>query len=291
MFKRKSIKRIFAFVFALVMFASPVLFAGCSLFDFGTTEPIPTQNTNNPSGSGGTGGGTGGGSTTPTTPTSNIYDPPKSDELSPEDYDDYFENYRITYVPGSDASKESFNNSLSTDVKSISNNILDLLMNIYGDSTDNGTVKNLFYNSIRSILDEDSNYLVAKINDNYYIAKTGDFNDRHFSYYNTINDCEDSSNDNLVVWNWNTYAFETDDKKLITAENFISQNNINRLQLAIYLILSGYELSENGTGNFVEKYKSYFKDNNLTEIKDEYISNNELNLDSLDDIIDRKSVV
>lgn len=278
MSKTKTIKKIFLFVVAMVMMASPVLLAGCSWFKFGPSNQTSPVTPSNPSGGGNGGGNSGGdsGNSQTPSPTDSIYDPPEDNAVDLDNYDQYFQNYRITYVPGEEASRSNFNESIRNQNEDIADKImLDLYKN-YGI-----TEEQIFDNTISEIIadnDGDNKYLVYKYQEQYFIVKLEMSRVKYFTHKDAIN-----LDNNNRGWQWN-------------GSNFNSQSNKNKLQLAEYLILSGKILNEYGSNftedsskDFVSAYSQYF-DANLTEIKPEYLTkddndNDVLNLDALSDVV------
>lgn len=289
MSKTKTIKKIFLFVVAMVMMASPVLLAGCSWFKFGPSNQTSPVTPSNPSGGGNGGGNSGGdsGNSQTPSPTDSIYDPPEDNAVDLDNYDQYFQNYRITYVPGAEVDRTSFTYSLGTQNQQVTNAILDDLKNKYGDiSVD-------FDKEIDNIVCENDNinYYLVYNSDGYYIVQYEDSDyKKYFTHKDAINEDVESDGITPLPWQWN----ERGESESV---EFTSQQNQNKLQLAEYLILSGKILNEDGSNftedsskDFVSAYSQYFTNTDLAQIKPEYLTkddndNDVLNLDALSDVV------
>ena len=270
--KKNKLKRTFLFIVAMVMAASPVLFAGCSWLDFGHADQLTPSSQTNPINPGGGSGNSGGsGDNTNPNPTDSIYDPPEENEIDGSDFNQYFQNYRITYVPGAEADRNSFYNSLADQNEKVADELVKGLFYKYGSGI---TAENTFDGNIEEINIENAHlvYMYKDTDNNakYSFVKKSD-EGTELSHSNAIN------NDNFA-WKWNG-----------DISNFISQSHKNQLQLAEYLILAGdYVINSDGTGNFVNQ-STYFNSYDGS-VKNEYLTkdddNNEiLNLEALSDVI------
>ena len=289
--KLSLINRLLCFIVSLVIFSSPIFLSGCTLFDFGSGNSSDSaQSPSNPSAGGSVPGGSGGNPSDgdDSASSSTIYDPPKENELSFNDYNDYYQNYRITYVPGEGASRDSFNKSLETQNEQVAISLLTELYNEYGIADDGASPK--YEQEELSIVEIDGKYLTYKdLNTtNYYFVRLNSEEKKQFTHSNAINDNQTNDYAEYITWLWNTYSAQDDltEEKNAKKDAFISNVFQAKLTLAAYVILSGETLNEDGTGSFVDKYKSYFENNDVSKsIKANYLDEGSLNLSSFEELL------
>ena len=238
--KMSKIKRFFVILLSMVIAISPTFFSGCKFEDYSSTRKNPLDFETH------YGGGGGGNSAEEEVVDPNA--PPRSDEISEEEYYDYFKNYRITYKPG-EVERESFNQSIKNQNAEIAESILTKLYNVYGDSTDalfqlndislefnnSGTTFGVVYIKHNEDTDTDNYYQVDYIVD-------------YDSYYNHKNAIlgENSANPDTEKW-------------VCSADDFVDNVEFkNRIKLAEALILAGnYIDAKDGGNTFDTAYSAY----------------------------------
>ena len=197
--QKKKNKKWLTLIIALVMFLSPV-FAGCS------------------GGSGGASGGSGG-STGLNNNNNNAAT--YRNEISSDDYDDYFKNYRITYKPGSNQ-RQDFNAQIVSQTQDAAADILNELKIQYDGSRDEDKplfgLQNDYSLTYVTITVNSTEYFLAYLSG--YSSGTVVFEDAAYKYF--------SHKDAIDNW-------------AISDENRIK----SCLTIAQILILSGHNVVDN----------------------------------------------
>ena len=249
--KRKSVaKKICSFALSLVILFSPIFLTGC--FEDLRPKQNSTTTNQNTTPTGQTGGGNGGGSSSSSTP-------PKV-SLSYGEYDDYFENYRITYTPTQDVERDGFNQELLSQNQDVANKILTKLLNSYGSSEESD--EDFDYNSNPLFSKENDIKTIVAEGYNYYLVKEPNY---------------------LVNVNY-SQSEETREHKAFNHENAIGNIEdvsdaevANRLQLAELLILNGFVLNEDGSGTFDTEYQSHLDSSGKVKTADFSALSNTIN--------------
>ncbi|MBR4124321.1 MAG: hypothetical protein IKR12_01980, partial [Clostridia bacterium] len=253
--KMTKLKRFFVILLSVVMFTSPILFSGCGLeddFKRITKDPLDFETHY--------GGGGGGSGSEPDATDPNM--PLPENELSFDDYDDYFKNYRLTYKPG-EVERESFNQSIKDQNQSISQSILEKLFEQYGTSS-----QELFTEKITNITIENNQYIAYQNQENEYsVIALKDYEIiKKFSHKNAING---DNNSEVKKWNFST------DGEAVNEDVFNSDIYKRKIQLASALILSGnYIDSEDSEKNTFNNLYAPYKDAETIDdsVIDEYVS-------------------
>ncbi len=295
--KNGKLKRIFMFLIALVMFSSPVLLAGCSLFDFypsnnndsSQTHSGNGNNGGNTSGGSGSGGSGGSGSSSEAQPTTTIYDPPTKNRILLDEYDEYFKNYRITYKPG-EVDRKSFDDEIVAQNQNIARLVLNGLYDEYGIKQYQAHPK--LHNDIDNIQIENKYLAYANQDNEFFLIRLNDNNiKKPFTHANAINNDSLNNDETYNYWLWNTNT--KDDNNTVTLTNVSKEEFENaefkaKLELAELLILSGETINEDGSGTFAYAYKTYFVDNDTKKsLSSNYFENDKLKADALDDVISK----
>ena len=253
--KMTKLKRFFVILLSVVMFTSPILFSGCGLeddFKRITKDPLDFETHY--------GGGGGGSGSEPDTTDPNI--PLPENELSFDDYDDYFKNYRLTYKPG-EVERESFNQSIKDQNQSISQSILEKLFEQYGNSGNE-----LFTEEIANIIIENNQYIAYQNQEDEY-SIIGLRTDESLTKFNHNNAINGGNNSEVKKWNFST------DGGIVDQDAFNSDIYKRKIQLASALILSGnYIDSEDSEKNTFNNLYAPYKDAETIEdsVIDEYVS-------------------
>ena len=256
---KKCIKKILSFALALVMFFSPIFLSGC--FDGVTSNGIGSNQNqqttpNNPTG--GSAGGNSGGNSGETTGSEQDDEEDLDDResLQYEQYDDFFKNYRITYNPKLNIDRTTFTEELDKQNVSVANKIVSQLELEYKVGTK--TIKDVNENSIEvssslfsnnidnsDLRIDDTNifYLIKQPKTDYVI----DVNNSTLEYF---------SHEHAITEDNNQFGNTGWVAKDDTTGGILADYKTN-IQFAELLILAGYTLEEDGSGDFDSEYRSH----------------------------------
>ena len=219
MSKKSGFKKLFTFIIALMMTLSPVFLSGC----FGNTtisnNTSNSQQTNSTLPSGGGGGGS-----VPNNNQNNIQRDDDRPSLEYEEYDQYFKNYRVTYQTDKN-SRDGFNNNITSQNATASQNIISGLISKYGSEADD-----VFSKAKNNIQTENEKSILGLENDYY---------DKPLNY---------------------PYEEDKNDFSVYKHKNSLTDENLNQktknLILGITLILAGYRVEDDNFGSTYNSYSS-----------------------------------
>ena len=252
--KGKS-KKLLSFALALVMMFSPIFLSGC--FDGFFTSNSIGSNQNQQTQTNPTSGGSTGNGGNSNNQNNNDDENDNRQCLDYEEYPLFFKNYRITYSPKDSINRSSFNEAIDSQNSSIATKIIGALENEYKSETNNVFADEIDCDEIK-VQDGSTNYYLIKQPKTNYVSDVNDVTVEYFSHQNAIStDVDQFDNVGWVSKN---------------EDGGIKNTFANNIKLAELIILAGYQLNEDGTGEFDNEYNSHLdanrnvRNDDLTEI-------------------------